>query len=257
MSQPYTHSLLTHPSIAHGFFGRRGGVSEGIYAGLNVGVGSHDDKAHVTENRRRVADSFGQPLEKLCTVHQVHSPDVAVVTGPFTGERPQVDAMVSNTTGVVLGILTADCAPILFADAKAGVIGAAHAGWKGAHYGVIENTIAAMEQLGATRGDIAAVVGPAIGQESYEVGPEFIARFTPELQAAFFIPSSREGHAMFDLQGYVLSRLRNAGLQQVDVIAKDTCALPEDFFSYRRTTLRKEPDYGRHISAITLREPQA
>lgn len=248
-----THPFLDHDSFGHGFFGRAGGVSEGIYRGLNCGPGSKDVPEHIAENRRRVAASFSQAPEQLCTLYQIHSPDVVSVNAPFGEARPQADALVTNRPGIVLGILTADCAPVLFADAQAGVIGAAHAGWKGAHGGVVENTIAAMEALGARREQIAAVVGPCIAQVSYEVGPEFVARFTADEQAQYFIPSTRAQHAQFDLAGYVTGALRRAGVAQVSALMVDTCANEEAFFSYRRTTLRGEPDYGRQISAIALK----
>lgn len=228
-------------------------MSEGIYAGLNCGPGSHDNKAHVAENRARVAHALGQEPEKLCTLYQIHSPNAIIVHEPFTGTPPQADALVTHVPGITLGILTADCAPVLFADAEAGVIGAAHAGWKGAHGGVIESTLLAMEKLGATRENIAAVIGPCIAQKSYEVGPEFIARFAADEQAQFFIPSNRENHYRFDLPAYVVSRAHAARLRNVALLAMDTASNPAQLFSYRRTTLQGEPDYGRQISAIALR----
>lgn len=249
----FTHPFLQHASLVHGFFGREGGVSEGIYRGLNCGPGSQDVAAHVAENRARVAGAFFRPMEQLCTLYQIHSPEVVTVEAPFVGERPQADAMVTNRPGLVLGILTADCAPVLFADPIAGVIGAAHAGWKGAHGGVVENTVAAMEKLGARREQVIAVVGPCISQSSYEVGPEFIARFTAEEQAQYFVPSARAAHFYFDLAGYVSQALRRAQVGQIAALMMDTCADEAQFFSYRRTTLRNEPDYGRQISAISLR----
>jgi YfiH family protein len=249
----YTHSLLDHSHISHGFFGREGGVSEGLYAGLNCGPGSHDNKAHVTENRARVVHALGMLPEQLCTLYQVHSANAVIVHEAWHGTPPQADAMATNVVGVTLGILTADCAPILFADAEAGVIGAAHAGWKGAFTGVIESTVLAMEKLGARRRTIRAVVGPCIAQASYEVGPEFIARFPAADQQQFFIPAARDGHHHFDLPAYVAARLRQAGLQQLAVLGMDTMSDPNRFFSYRRTTLAGEPDYGRHISCIALR----
>ncbi len=249
----YTHPLLDAPTIAHGFFGREGGVSEGLYAGLNCGPGSADNKAHVAENRARVTHALEQMPEKLCTLYQIHSPNVVIVHEPYTGTPPQADAHVTNVAGITLGILTADCAPVLFADVAAGVIGAAHAGWKGAHGGVVESTVLAMEKLGATRANISAVIGPCIQQKSYEVGAEFIARFTPAEQSQFFIPSNREGFHRFDLPAYVTKTARAAGLQRVAVLAMDTCSNAAQFFSYRRTTLAGEPDYGRQISAIALR----
>ncbi len=250
-----SHDLLASPKVVHGFFGREGGVSEGLYAGLNCGPGSHDNKAHVTENRARVAHALGMVPEKLCTLYQIHSPHAIIVHEAWQGDTapPQADAMVTNVAGITLGILTADCAPVLFADADAGVIGAAHAGWKGAVGGVVENTVHAMEKLGATRRRIHAVVGPCIAQTSYEVGPEFIARFSPADRQQFFIASARDGYHHFDLPAYVAHNLRHAGLQHIAVLGMDTCADPERFFSYRRATKNAEPDYGRHISCIALR----
>jgi YfiH family protein len=250
---PFTHPMLDWTGIDHGFFGRAGGVSEGIYRGLNVGNGSYDSKEHVAENRRRVAARFGLPPEALCTVHQIHSPTVVTVEGPIGANRPEADAMVTDRPGLVLGILTADCAPVLLADPDAGVIGAAHAGWKGAVSGVVENTVLAMEALGANRDDIAAVIGPTINQASYEVGAEFIARFSADDQAQYFIPSPREGHHLFDLPSYVAKRAIAAGLQRVAVLGLDTRMDVENFFSYRRATLEAEPDYGRQISTIVLK----
>lgn len=241
--------------IRHGFFTRQGGVSEGIYASLNVGIGSHDKPDHVQENRRRVAAWFGQPLERLATVHQIHSPDVIVMDDTFDGTRPQADAMVTAIPGLVLGVLAADCGPLLFADPQARVIGAAHAGWKGALYGVAENTIAAMVSLGAQVERIVAALGPSIGPASYEVGPEYIARFMAEDEdryARFFTPSTKPGHAMFDLPGLTTQRLLDAGIQ-AENLKIDTYP-DERFFSYRRTTHAGEPDYGRQISAIAIME---
>ena len=250
----HTHEFLDHAHVAHGFFGRQGGVSEGIYQGLNCGPGSKDEPEAVAENRARVALALGMLPERLCTLYQVHSPEVVVVHEPFSGALPQADAMVTNVPRLILGILTADCAPVLFVDHAAGVIGAAHAGWKGAVGGVVENTLRAMETLGAQRDSIAAVIGPCIAQKSYEVGSEFIARFAAADQAQFFIPSPREEHHMFDLPAYVAQTARAAGLQRIAMLAMDTCSDPDRFFSYRRTTLRGEPDYGRQISAIALRD---
>lgn len=241
--------------IRHGFFTRKGGVSKGLYAGLNVGIGSDDDRERVTENRTRVAAWFGLPLEKLATVHQVHSPDVFVVDETYSGERPKVDAMVTSAPGVALGVLAADCGPILFADGENGVIGAAHAGWKGALTGVIENTIEAMLSLGAVRENITAVLGPSIGPASYEVGPEFVERFLsydPSYEA-FFTPSSNPGYSMFDLPSLTIQRLKASGVR-AESLGLDTYPDAERFYSYRRTTHAKEPDYGRQISAIALRE---
>lgn len=244
---------LENAGIRHGFFTREGGVSGGIYGGLNVGRGSDDRADDVAENRRRVAAWFGAGPEKLVTLHQVHSPDVIVVSEPPGDKRPRADAMVTDRPGLVLGVLTADCGPVLFADAKRRVIGAAHAGWKGALDGVLEATIAAMEGLGAARADIVAVLGPSIGPENYEVGAEFVERFVAEDggNRAFFAPSPRDGHAMFDLPAYTLQRLRAAGVE-AHQIARCTYGEESLFFSYRRSTHRNEKDYGRQISAIML-----
>lgn len=241
--------------IRHGFFTRVGGVSGGIYAGLNVGTGSNDDPASVTENRRRVSSWMGVPQDRLVTVHQVHSPDVVVVDAPFRGERPRADAMVTDRPGLALGVLAADCGPVLYADPQARVIGAAHAGWKGALTGVLEATIEAMERLGARRDRIAAVLGPSISQQNYEVGSEFLDRFAAADPAngAYFSPSAKPGHHMFDLNGYTLDRLKAAG---VAAYGLGLCTYADEalFFSYRRTTHRAEPDYGRQISAIVLED---
>ena len=246
---------LNRSGIAHGFFTREGGVSEGLYAGLNVGVGSKDVPERIRENRTRVAGWFGEDLDNLATLYQTHSADVIVVDGPVAGERPEADGQITSKPGIVLGVLTADCGPVLFADAEAGVIGAAHAGWKGAFDGVLENTIAAMEQLGARRENIVASLGPCIAQRNYEVGPEFHQRFmarNPDW-ARFFAPSGKEGHYLFDLPNLTVSRLAAAGVTAENL---DICTYADEdrFFSYRRTTHRKEPDYGRQISAIMLRE---
>lgn len=246
---------LDGAGIAHGFFTREGGVSEGLYAGLNVGLGSHDAPERVRENRARVAGWFGEDLDHLATLYQVHSPYVIVVDGPVSGERPKADGQVTATPGIVLGVLTADCGPVLFADPQARVIGAAHAGWKGAFEGVLENTVAAMEQLGARRENIVASLGPSISQRNYEVGPEFHERFMARNEdwARFFTPSGKEAHYLFDLANLTVSRLRTAGVKAENL---DVCTYADEdrFFSYRRTTHRKEPDYGRQISAIMLRE---
>lgn len=241
--------------IRHGYFTRTGGVSEGIYAGLNTGTGSNDDAALVTENRRRVAHWMRVAPESLLSAHQIHSPDALVVREPFVGPRPQVDALVTDRPGIAICASTADCGPILFADPKARVIGAAHAGWKGALTGVMESTIAAMEGLGARREDIVAVLGPSISQANYEVGQEFVDRFVAagEGNARYFTASANPGHSMFDLNTYTVDRLRAAG---VTAAALYRCTYAEEdlFYSYRRTTHRKEPDYGRHVSAIALEE---
>lgn len=244
-------------AIRHAFFTRRGGVSGGIYESLNIGFGSKDERDAVAENRRRVAALFGLPGAALNTVYQVHGRTAVTVEGPWRdGKPPQADGMVTDRPGVVLGILTADCAPVLFADPKAGVVAAAHAGWKGALAGILQATVAAMEALGAGRTSIAACIGPTIAQKSYEVGPEFPAPFLEQDPAneGFFIPSERAGHFMFDLPGYAASVLRAQKLASVDDLARDTCGEPEAFFSYRRATKRGEPDYGRGVSAIAIME---
>ena len=243
--------------IRHAFFTRAGGVSTGLYASLNGGVGSNDASANVAENRARMAAALGVPPDRLLTAHQVHSPDVVVADKPWALEtRPRADAIVTRTPALAIGISTADCGPLLLADAEAGVIGAAHAGWRGALTGVIETTIAAMEALGAERSRIAAALGPTIRQPNYEVGPEFVARFlaaSPDNER-FFAPSERAGHAMFDLAGYIADRVQRAGIATFEDLALCNYAEPERFFSYRRTTKLGEPDYGRHINAIALAE---
>jgi YfiH family protein len=248
-------SLLSAvPGLRHAFFTREGGVSNGIYAGLNGGLGSNDDPAHVAENRRRMAEHVGVAPDRFISLHQIHSPDVLVAEHPWPNSpRPKGDALVTRTPGLALGVSTADCGPVLFVDPNARVIGGAHAGWKGALTGVLESTISAMETLGADRSRIIAAIGPLIRQESYEVGNEFVARFiaADADNAVFFIPSVREGHAMFDLAGYIRMRLEAAGILMIDDLGLDTYA-DERFFSYRRSVHRKDPDYGRHIHAIAL-----
>lgn len=239
--------------IRHGYFTRIGGVSEGIYRGLNIGAGSDDDQSLVRENRRRVASWMGVGVDSLLTAHQIHSPDVITAREPFKGDRPRGDAIVTDRPGIAIGASTADCGPVLFADAEARVIGAAHAGWKGAFGGVLENTVTAMEALGARRERIVAVLGPSIGPKNYEVGPEFVDRFlTADAEnARYFAPSQTAGHSMFDLNRYTVDRLRKFG---VDAECLDRCTYAEEdlFYSYRRSTHRKEADYGRQISAIIL-----
>jgi len=240
--------------IRHGFFTREGGVSEGLYTSLNCGLGSGDDPARVGENRARVAASLDLPREALVTCYQVHSPDVVTVETPWApGSGPKVDAMVSRTPGVALGILTADCAPVLFADPNARVIGAAHAGWRGALTGVLAATVKAMTALGAGTDRMVAAIGPCIAQRSYEVGPEFPAPFVAADPAneRFFAPAATTGKFFFDLRGFVLSELEKAGLRRVYELPHDTCR-EERFFSYRRSCLRGEKDYGRSLSAIAL-----
>ena len=237
----------------HGFLGRRGGVSEGVCAGLNVGLGSGDDRAAIAENRRRAVAAVA-PGARLVTVHQVHSPTALVATAPWPDDaRPPADAIVTDRPGLALGILTADCAPVLLADLAGGVVGAAHAGWKGAFGGVIEATAAAMETLGADRSRIAAAVGPAIARRSYEVDDGFHRRFAeadPD-HDRFFAPG-RENHHQFDLEAFVLSRLAAAGIARAEAMGLDTYSDPDRFFSYRRAVHRGEPTYGRQISLIAV-----
>ncbi|MEI6985161.1 MAG: peptidoglycan editing factor PgeF [Rhodospirillaceae bacterium] len=241
--------------IRHGFFTRANGVSDGLYASLNCGFGSNDDPVLVAENRRRVAVRMAVAPERLVTLHQIHSPTVVVVGAQWhPGEVPEADAMVTDRPGLALGILTADCVPVLMADQTAGVIGAAHAGWKGARDGVLEATVLAMTRLGASPCRMVAAIGPSIAQRSYEVGPDFPANFTANGQGAaeFFLPSVKPGHFMFDLPGLVERRLGGCGVAVIQRCANDTQAEEERFFSYRRATLRGEPSYGRSISVIVL-----
>jgi YfiH family protein len=253
---PVRSSLLEKSKangIRHGYFTRVGGVSEGIYRGLNTGTGSSDEPARVLENRRRVAEWMGVEPRHLLTAHQIHSPDVIVAREPFFGERPKADAIVTDRPGLAIGASTADCGPVLFADTEARIVGAAHAGWKGAFTGVLEITIAAMESLGARREGIVAVLGPSIGPKNYEVGPEFVARFVDAdaANARYFVPSARPGHSMFDLNLYTVERLKKAGVQ-AEALGRCTYAEEDLFYSYRRGTHRGEPDYGRQLSAICL-----
>lgn len=236
----------------HGFFTRKGGASSGIFASLNCGYGASDQRDMVAINRARVAAELGAPPEALATVYQTHSARAVPVTAPFE-TPPEADAMVTATPGVVLGILTADCQPVLFADREAGVIGAAHAGWKGALDGVLEATLTGMEALGARRGAICAVIGPSISQRAYEVGPEFLERFLGEdPENARFFANGAEGKYQFDLAGYGLERLRAAGVKSARWTGHCTYSDAERFYSYRRCTHLNEADYGRLISAIAL-----
>lgn len=246
---------LAPEGIRHGYFTRAGGVSEGIYCGLNTGTGSADDPALVRENRRRIAEWMGVVPDLLLTAYQVHSPDVIVAREPFSGERPKVDAIVTDRPGIAVGASSADCGPVLFADSRARIVGAAHAGWKGAFTGVLENTIATMESLGARREHIIAVLGPSISAANYEVGPEFVARFV-EADGAnerYFEPSTQPGHALFDLNLYTVDRLNAAGVT-AQALGRCTYAEEDLFYSYRRATHRCEPDYGRHVSTIVLEQ---
>ncbi len=246
---------LTSPNIRHAFFTREGGVSDGIYQSLNGGIGSNDAPDRVRENRARMAAALGVAPTHLVSCFQIHSPNVIVAAEPWTRENsPRADAIVTRVPGLAVGVGTADCGPVLFADSAAGVVGAAHAGWKGALTGVLEATIAAMEKLGAARARISAAIGPLIRQPNYEVGAEFAARFTAADAAntRFFAPAARDGHAMFDLPGYIKARLERADIRGVEDLGLCTYAEPARFFSYRRTTHRGEPDYGRHVNAIAL-----
>jgi YfiH family protein len=248
-------SILALDGIRHGFFTRQGGVSGGLYASLNGGVGSKDNIEHVAENRARMAAAVGVTPDRFVTAYQIHSPHVVVAETPWTAEtRPRADAIVTRMRALAIGISTADCGPVLLADPKARVIGAAHAGWRGALTGVVETTIEAMERLGATRGEIRAALGPMIRQQNYEVGSDLIERFGAEDPASsrFFAPAAREGHAMFDLPGYIDSRLTRAGIRYVEDLGHCTYADQERFFSFRRTTHQGEADYGRHVNAIAL-----
>lgn len=246
--------IITSDAIPfrHGFFTRKGGASSGIFAGLNCGAGSSDQSEIVAINRARVAEAMGVELPALINMNQVHSADVAPVTGPLA-ERPRADALVTATPGLALAVLTADCQPVLFADRKARIIGAAHAGWRGAFDGVLEATLDAMEGLGARRADIAAVIGPTISQAAYEVGPEFFETFTDENRDnARFFANGTGDRMLFDLPAYGLHRLRAAGVGQAEWTGHCTYRDPERFFSYRRSTHAGEADYGRLISAIRL-----
>jgi hypothetical protein len=241
--------------IAHAFFGRKGGVSVDIYAFLNCGPGSGDDRGRVLENRSRAMKALADRHTKLVTLYQVHGSDAAIVREPWEiGRAPKADAMATDVPGIALGILTADCAPVLLADNEARVIGAAHAGWKGALSGVIESAIKAMEELGARRDRIVAAVGPCISQPSYEVGDELrtsVAEARTQ-DGCFFVPSDRERHWHFDLSGYTQTQLQSAGIENISCVPACTYLQETAFFSYRRATHRSEADYGRQLSAIVL-----
>ena len=258
--------MLTHPTldsiphIAHAFFTRKGGTSEGIYASLNCGPGSGDTPERVAENRRRAMARLGLAADALATARQVHGRAVLFVERPLTlgapsGSTSEADGLVANVPGIALGVLTADCAPVLLADAKAGVIGAVHAGWRGAAEGVMEAVIEEMEGLGAARLRLCAVIGPCIGAPSYEVGPEFPAPFLEQdpAHARFFTEASK-GRFRFDLAAYVEARLEGLAIPNVERIAADTYTDAEHFFSYRRAVLAGEPDYGRTLSVIAIKE---
>jgi hypothetical protein len=248
-------TLAALPGLRHAFFTRAGGVSDGIYASLNGGVGSDDAPDKVAENRARMAGTLGVDPAALLTAYQVHSANVVVAERPWTqAERPRADAIVTRVPRLAIGVSTADCGPVLLADPRASVVGAAHAGWRGALTGILEATIAAMEDLGADRARIEAALGPMIRQPNYEVGPEFIARFSeadPD-NARFFAPSTRAGHALFDLAGYIAARLSRAGISSIEDVGTCTYANPAEFYSYRRSVHLAEPDYGRHVNAIAI-----
>lgn len=252
--QPIQSALLAEAGVRHGFFSRRGGVSQGLYASLNVGRGSGDDPAAVAENRRRAAKVFDVGPEALNVCYQIHSARALVADRPWGDERPQADAVVTATPGLVCGALAADCAPVLLADVEARVVACAHAGWKGALGGVVEAAVAAMAGLGARPGRIVAAVGPCIAQPSYEVGLEFLEAFTAEDADAgrFFAAGAAADKRQFDLPAYVLARLARAGVGRAEWLGHDTCAEEALFFSNRRAFKRGEGDYGRLLSAISL-----
>jgi YfiH family protein len=242
--------------VRHAFFTREGGVSEGVYDSLNGGVGSKDEPARVAQNRARMAARIGVAAERLLVPFQIHSAEALVVSRPWAADnRPRCDGLVTRESALALGVTGADCGMLLFADAAAGVIGACPAGWKGALTGMIEATIAAMEAQGARRANIHVALGPAIGASSYEVGPEFSARFIDASQdhARFFTPTSREGHSLFDLQGFIAARVCALDVASFEALNIDTYADDARCFSYRRSVHRQEPDYGRLVSAIALR----
>jgi polyphenol oxidase len=246
---------LKSTRTAHGFFGRQGGYSKGIFASLNCGLGSGDDRPTVVRNREIVAKALGGTGPQIVTTYQVHSAEAVIVTKPWTyDERPKVDGMVTNVAGLILGSLTADCGPVLFADKRTGVIGCAHAGWKGALTGITDATVMKMESLGAARANIVAVLGPTISKSAYEVGPEFIQRFieaSPE-NKSHFTDSVKKDHYMFDLPAYLTTRMKAFGIGTVVDCGLCTYTRKEEYFSFRRTTHAGEKDYGRQIAAITL-----
>jgi polyphenol oxidase len=248
-------SLAALAGIRHGFFTRTGGVSDGIYASLNGGVGSRDAPARVAENRARMTAALAVQPERLLTAYQTHSADVVTADVPWSPDaRPRADAIVTRTRGLAVGVTTADCGPILFADAQAGVVGAAHAGWRGALQGVLEATIDALERCGADRGRLVVALGPMIRQPNYEVGPDLMQRFLADDRGndRYFRPSGRPDHALFDLAGYVAARLGRAGIAAVEDLGLCTYAEEDRFYSFRRMTHRGEADYGRHLNAIAL-----
>jgi YfiH family protein len=250
-------TLAALGTVAHGFMTRRGGVSPEPFDSLNCGFGAADDADNVVRNRERAMERLGLGADRLATCFQIHSANVVEVEQPWHRDRrPRADGLVTRRPGVALGILTADCAPVLFADAEGGIVGAAHAGWRGALDGVLEAIVEAMEARGAERRRVVAAIGPCIGPDSYEVGSEFPAPFLArrDEDRRFFRPAQRPGHLLFDLAGYVAARLADLGLASVSAVDRDTCADEDDFFSYRRARHRGEADYGRLLSAIALRE---
>lgn len=251
---PITHPLLDRPGVRHGFFTRQGGVSTGLFEGLNTGIGSSDDPAAVIENRRRVAAAMGGTPDDLAACYQIHSSLARVAEGPWRGDRPEGDAVVSRTPGVICAVLTADCAPVLMADHEAGVVAAVHAGWKGALNGVVHSAVTAMEALGARPPRITAVVGPCIAQDSYEVGADFQERFEHHDPGSerFFTAGTTTDKRLFDLPGFVLWRLEQAGVGTAAWTGDDTRMDEAQFYSNRRAHLKGEPDFGRLMSAITL-----
>jgi YfiH family protein len=251
----HADSLSALDGLRHAFFTREGGISGGIYESLNSGIASNDEATHVAENRARMAQALGVDAARLITAFQIHSPHVVVADAPWSVEtRPRADAIVTKTPGLAIGVSTADCGPLLFADPQARVIGVAHAGWRGAFHGVIEGTIAAMEKLGADRGRMTVALGPLIRQSNYEVSQSFVDEFlrADEGHARFFAPAAREGHAMFDLPGFIGLRLERCGIKNFEDVELCTYADPDRFYSYRRSVHRAEPDYGRHVNAIVL-----
>ncbi len=250
-------SLTISPAVLHGFFTRQNGHSSGLYASLNTGLGSDDDREKVMQNRTLIADKLGVPVSRLIAPYQHHSSDAVIATEAWPAQHgPKADAVVTATPGLAISVNTADCTPILFVDPEAKVIGAAHAGWKGALGGVIKWTVAAMEEVGAARTNVRAAIGPTISQKAYEVGSEYRQRFLAEDEGfdRFFAAAERDGHFMFDLPGFVELRLREAGVGAVENLKLCTYSDEDRFFSYRRTTHRKEPDYGRQLSAIVIRD---
>ena len=246
--------LASLSGIDHAFFTRSGGVSQGLYRGLNAGLGSQDLRDHVVENRRRMTVELGVAEDRLASPYQIHSPDVIVTDHAWQDDRPRADGVVTGQAGLALGIVTADCGPVLLGDPQAGIVGACHAGWKGALGGVLENTISKMVETGANRANITAVLGPTISQANYQVGPNFPDPFVEQSPAnkRYFGPSDKSDHFQFDLASYIVDRLSAAGVQ-ASAVHRCTYAEEDNFYSYRRTTHRRETDYGRQLSAIVLR----